>query len=59
LLQRGFYIEPEQDRMVDQIKVSLKGTAFTPDRSAIVRAAIENFYDLDPDDQEERVRRAK
>lgn len=59
LLQKGFYLELEQDQMLDQIRSSLKSKGFTPDRSAIVRAAVESFYQLDPTDQEEMVRRLK
>lgn len=59
LLQKGFYLELEQDQMLDQIRSSLKSKGFTPDRSAIVRAAVESFYQLDPADQEEMVRRLK
>jgi len=59
LVQRGFYLEPEQDRMLDEIKVGLKGRGFNPDRSAIIRAAIEYFHELDRLEQEDRVRRAK
>ena len=59
LVQRGFYLEPSQDRMIDEIKVGLKGWGFTPDRSAIIRAAVEYFYELDKVEQEERVRRSK
>lgn len=59
LLQKGFYLELEQDQMLDQIRSSLKSTGFTPDRSAIVRAAVESFYRLDPAEQEEMVRRLK
>ena len=59
LVQRGFYLEPEQDRMLDEIKAALKGRGFTPDRSAIVRAALAHFGDLDAFDQEDLVRRFK
>ncbi len=59
LVQRGFYLEPSQDRMIDEIKVGLKGGGFNPDRSAIIRAAVEYFYELDSIEQEERVRRSK
>ncbi len=59
LVQRGFYLEPDQDRMIDEIKVALKGRGFNPDRSAIIRAAVEHFYELDRLEQETRVRRAK
>ena len=59
LVQRGFYLEPSQDRMIDEIKVGLKGRGFNPDRSAIIRAAVEYFYELDKFEQEERVRRSK
>jgi hypothetical protein len=59
LVQRGFYLEPEQDRMLDELKANLKGRDFTPDRSAIIRAAVEHFYALDAFEQEELVRRAK
>ena len=59
LVQRGFYLEPSQDRMIDEIKVGLKGRGFNPDRSAIIRAAVEYFYELDRFEQEERVRRSK
>ena len=59
LVQRGFYLEPGQDRMIDEIKVGLKGRGFNPDRSAIIRAAVEYFYELDRFAQEERVRRSK
>lgn len=59
LVQRGFYLEPSQDRMIDEIKVGLKGRGFNPDRSAIIRAAVEYFHELDRFEQEERVRRAK
>ena len=59
LVQRGFYLEPSQDRMIDEIKVELKGRGFNPDRSAIIRAAVEYFHQLDRFEQEERVRRSK
>jgi hypothetical protein len=59
LIQRGFYLEPEQDRIIDEIKVGLKGRGFNPDRSAIIRAAVEYFHELDRFEQEERVRRSK
>jgi hypothetical protein len=59
LVQRGFYLEPSQDRMIDEIKVELKGRNFNPDRSAIIRAAVEYFHELDRFEQEERVRRSK
>ncbi len=59
LVQRGFYLEPSQDRMIDETKVGLKGRDFNPDRSAIIRAAVEYFHELDRFEQEERVRRAK
>ena len=59
LVQRGFYLEPSQDRMIDEIKVGLKGRGFNPDRSAIIRAAVEYFHALDRFEQEERVRRSK
>jgi hypothetical protein len=59
LVQRGFYLEPGQDRMIDEIKVGLKGRGFNPDRSAIIRAAVEYFHALDKFAQEERVRRSK
>ena len=59
LVQRGFYLESSQDRMIDEIKVGLKGGGFNPDRSAIIRAAVEYFYELDRFEQEERVRRSK
>ena len=59
LVQRGFYLEPEQDRMIDEIKVGLKGRGFNPDRSAIIRAAVEYFHELDRFEQEERVHRSK
>jgi hypothetical protein len=59
LVQRGFYLEPIQDRMIDEIKVGLKGRGFNPDRSAIIRAAVEYFHALDRFEQEERVRRSK
>jgi hypothetical protein len=59
LVQRGFYLEPSQDRMIDEIKVGLKGRGFNPDRSAIIRAAVEYFHELDRFEQEKRVRRAK
>lgn len=59
LVQRGFYLEPEQDRMLDEIKVALKGRNFNPDRSAIIRAAVEHFQQLDRFEQEERIRRVK
>lgn len=59
LVQRGFYLEPRQDRMIDEIKVGLKGQGFNPDRSAIIRAAVEYFHELDRFDQEARVRRSK
>ena len=59
LVQRGFYLEPSQDRMIDEIKVGLKGRGFNPDRSAIIRAAVEYFHELDRVEQEERVRRSK
>jgi hypothetical protein len=58
-VQRGFYLEPSQDRMIDEIKVGLKGRGFNPDRSAIIRAAVEYFHQLDRFEQEERVRRSK
>jgi hypothetical protein len=59
LVQRGFYLEPSQDRMIDEIKVGLKGRGFNPDRSAIIRAAVEYFHELGKFEQEERVRRSK
>ena len=59
LVQRGFYLEPSQDRMIDEIKVGLKGRGFNPDRSAIIRAAVEYFHALDRFEQEDRVRRSK
>ena len=59
LVQRGFYLEPSQDRIIDEIKVGLKGRGFNPDRSAIIRAAVEYFHELDRFEQEERVRRSK
>ena len=59
LVQRGFYLEPSQDRMIDEIKVGLKRQNFNPDRSAIIRAAVEYFHELDRFEQEERVRRSK
>jgi hypothetical protein len=59
LVQRGFYLEPSQDRMIDEIKVGLKGRGFNPDRSAIIRAAVEYFHELDRFKQEQRVRRSK
>jgi len=59
LVQRGFYLQPSQDRMIDEIKVGLKGRGFNPDRSAIIRAAVEYFHELDRFEQEERVRRSK
>ncbi|MDQ3387279.1 MAG: hypothetical protein M3475_06725 [Actinomycetota bacterium] len=59
LIQRGFYLEATQDRMLDEIKAALKGRGFTPDRSAIVRAALTKFSELEPFDQEELVRRNK
>ncbi len=59
LVQRGFYLEPRQDRMIDEIKVGLKGRGFNPDRSAIIRAAVEYFHELERFEQEERVRRSK
>jgi hypothetical protein len=59
LVQRGFYLEASQDRMIDEIKVGLKGRGFNPDRSAIIRAAVEYFHELDRFNQEERVRRSK
>ena len=59
LVQRGFYLEPSQDRMIDEIKVVLKGRGFNPDRSAIIRAAVEYFHELDRFEQEERVRQSK
>lgn len=59
LVQRGFYLEPDQDRMLDETKAALKGRGFTPDRSAIVRAALEHFGGLDRFDQEDLVRRFK
>jgi hypothetical protein len=59
LVQRGFYLEVSQDRMIDEIKVGLKGRGFNPDRSAIIRAAVEYFHELDRFNQEERVRRSK
>ena len=58
-VQRGFYLEPSQDRMIDEIKIGLKGRGFNPDRSAIIRAAVEYFHELDRFEQEERVRRSK
>jgi hypothetical protein len=45
--------------MLDEIKAALKGRGFTPDRSAIVRAALTKFSELEPFDQEELVRRNK
>jgi hypothetical protein len=59
LVQRGFYLEPSQDRMIDEMKVGLKGWGFNPDRSAIIRAAVEYFHELDRFEQEKRVRRSK
>jgi hypothetical protein len=59
LVQRGFYLEPSQDRMIDEIKVGLKGRGFNPDRSAIIRAAVEYFHELDRFEQDKRVRRSK
>jgi hypothetical protein len=59
LVQRGFYLEPSQDWMIDEIRVGLKGRGFNPDRSAIIRAAVEYFHVLDRFEQEERVRRSK
>lgn len=59
LVQRGFYLEPSQDRIIDEIKIGLKGRGFNPDRSAIIRAAVEYFHELDRFEQEERVRRSK
>jgi hypothetical protein len=59
LVQRGFYLEPSQDQMIDEIKVGLKGRGFNPDRSAIIRAAVEYFHELDRFEQEKRVRRSK
>ncbi len=59
LVQRGFYLEPSQDRIIDEIKVGLKGRGFNPDRSAIIRAAVEYFHELDRFEQEDRVRRSK
>jgi hypothetical protein len=59
LVQRGFYLEPSQDQMIDEIKVGLKGQRFNADRSAIIRAAVEYFHELDRFEQEERVRRSK
>lgn len=59
LVQRGFYLEVEQDRTLDETKAALKSRGFTPDRSAIVRAALEHFARLDRLDQEELVRREK
>ena len=59
LVQRGFYLEHEQDRMIDEIKVGLKGRGFNPDRSAIIRAAVEYFHELDRFEQEQRVRQSK
>jgi hypothetical protein len=59
LVQCGFYLEPSQDRMIDEIKVGLKGRGFNPDRSAIIRAAVEYFSELDRFEQEERVRGSK
>jgi hypothetical protein len=59
LVQRGFYLEPVQDRMIDEIKVKLKSRGFNPDRSAIIRAAVEYFHELDRFEQEERVRQSK
>jgi hypothetical protein len=59
LVQRGFYLEPNQDQMIDEIKIGLKGRGFNPDRSAIIRAAVEYFHELDRFEQEERVRRSK
>jgi hypothetical protein len=59
LVQRGFYLEPSQDRMIDEIKVGLKGRGFNPDRSTIIRAAVEYFHELDNFEQENRVRRSK
>ncbi|MBV9452530.1 MAG: hypothetical protein JOZ19_00180 [Rubrobacter sp.] len=59
LVQRGFYLEPKQDRIIDEIKVGLKGRGFNADRSAIIRAAVEYFRELDRFEQEQRVRRSK
>ena len=59
LVQRGFYIGPDQDRFLDETKAALKGRGFTPDRSAIVRAALDYFGSLDAFDQEDLVRRSK
>lgn len=59
LIQRGFYLEVEQDRTLDETKAALKRRGFTPDRSAIVRAALEHFGRLDRVEQEGLVRREK
>jgi hypothetical protein len=59
LVQRGFYLEVDQDRMLDETKAALKKRGFTPDRSAIVRAALQHFVRLDRVEQEGLVRRAK
>lgn len=59
LVQRGFYLEVDQDRMLDETKAALKKRGFTPDRSAIVRAALRHFGLLDAVEQEGLVRREK
>lgn len=59
LIQRGFYLEPAQDEALDRIRLDFKRSNFSPDRSAIVRAAIASFEQLDPVDQEDLIRRAK
>jgi hypothetical protein len=59
LVQRGFYLEVDQDRMLDETKAALKKRGFTPDRSAIVRAALRHFGLLDRVEQEGLVRREK
>lgn len=59
LVQRGFYLEVEQDRTLDETKAALKRRGFTPDRSSIVRAALDHFGRLDRTDQAHLVQRAK
>jgi len=58
-VQRGFYLEVDQDRTLDETKAALKRRGFTPDRSAIVRAALRHFGWLDRVEQEGLVRREK
>jgi 3-methyladenine DNA glycosylase Tag len=45
--------------MLDEMKAALKKRGFTPDRSAIVRAALRHFGLLDTVEQEGLVRREK